>query len=261
MRRLAKLIGLTFIGCYSLLCASVRFFESALLFPAPKSVGFISKAKVIRVPSGTPMLWVPPPPGGAVLVFFHGNADQIANAEFLANAFAEYHFGFAAVEYPGYPNAPGEPSEAAMVEAGERALEHLSGPMGIAKDRLVLFGQSLGTGIAVQLAAKGWGRALVLVTPYTSIVDVAHDAIPYVPMRLLLRNAFDSEALAPSIKQPVMIVHGDRDEVVPYEQGQALGQRFVPPALFVTVPDATHNEALDRLFVFEAIATFVLHRR
>lgn len=262
MKRALIIAVLVTAGCYALICAALVFFEQALVYPVPSSMGRVARAKVIPVPGGTAMLWAAPPAGGgpaaAVIVFFHGNGDQIANSEWLADHLSEYGFGMAAVEYPGYPGMAGTPGEAALIEAGEKALRHLTGPMGIARDRLVLCGQSLGSGVAVQLAARGWGRKLVLITPYTSLLDVASETVPYVPVRWLMRNRFDSAAWAPSVKQPVLVIHGTRDEVVPYAQGETLSALFSPPARFISVADASHNEVWDRQLVYEAVATFIL---
>jgi len=249
-------------GCYALLCVALVSFERDLVYPVPSGLGHVTRAQVITVPSGTAMLWVAPPvgagPAGTIVVFFHGNGDQIANAEWLGDHLNQYGFGLAAVEYPGYPGVSGAPSEASLIEAGELALKHLIGPMGIARERLVLCGQSLGSGVAVQLAARGWGRKLVLITPYTSLVDAAAEMVPGLPLRWLMRNQFDSAAWAPSITQPVLVIHGTDDEVVPHAQGQKLSTLFSPPARFISVPNATHSEVWDRQFVYESVATFIL---
>ena len=142
----------------------------------------------------------------------------------------------------GYPGAPGSPSESSIIWAAEKALEHLTGQMGVGRKRIVLSGQSLGTGVAVRLAASGWGTKLVLLSPYTSMPAVAaRGVLRAFPVRLLMRDRFDSELLAARIDRPVLVLHGSLDEIVPVELGRSLSTRF-PHARFVEVTGAGHND-------------------
>jgi pimeloyl-ACP methyl ester carboxylesterase len=233
---------ITLVAAYLGLCAMLFLFQRALVFPAPRERVEASRGTIVLVPGGTPMLWSAVGGTGPVVVHFHGNGEQIGGLGWLAEALAERQVSFAAVEYPGYPGAPGTPSEVSIVAAAEKALEHLTGPMGIARERIVLSGQSLGTGVAVRLAANGWGTKLVLLSPYTSMPDIAVRGVFRVfPVRLLMRDRFESGALARRIDRPVLVLHGDRDEVVPFDLGQALSARF-PHARFVEVRGAGHND-------------------
>lgn len=229
-------------GAYLGLCAVLFLVQRALVFPAPRDRVDSESGTTVEVPGGTPMLWRSVEGGGPVVVHFHGNGEQIGGLGWLGEALAKRQVSFAAVEYPGYPGAPGAPSEASIVTAAEKALEHLTGPMGVARERIVLSGQSLGTGVAVRLAANGWGTKLVLLSPYTSMTDVAMRGVFQVfPVRLLMRDRFDSEPLAPRIDRPVLVLHGSQDEIVPFDLGQALSARF-PHARFVEVRGAGHND-------------------
>jgi len=175
-------------------------------------------------------------------VHFHGNGEQIASTAWLGEDLARRGVSFAAVEYPGYPGAAGAPSEDGIVAAAEKAIQHLTTTMGVTPERVVLSGQSLGTGVAVVLASRGWGTRTVLLSPYTSLPAVAASGIFRVfPVRLLMRDRFDSEARAPGIRQPVLVLHGDRDEVVPFQLGKALAERF-PRARLVRIEGAGHND-------------------
>jgi pimeloyl-ACP methyl ester carboxylesterase len=229
-------------AAYLGLCAVLFLAQRALVFPAPHEQANAGRGSVVMVPGGTPMLWHPIDGGGPVVVHFHGNGEQIGWLGWLADELARRHVSFAAVEYPGYPGAPGTPSESAIVTAAEIALEHLTGPMGVSRERIVLSGQSLGTGVAVRLAANGWGTRIVLLSPYTSMPAVAaRGALRAFPVWLLMRDRFDSELLAPRIDRPVLILHGSQDEVVPIELGRALSTRF-RHARFVEVTGAGHND-------------------
>jgi len=181
-----------------------------------------------------------------VVVHFHGNGEQIGGATWLGGLFLEQGLGFAAVEYPGYPlvRDQGPPSEAGIISAAEKALSHLVS-MGIAKDRLVLSGQSVGTGVAVAMAEKGWGTRVLLVSPYTTLPDVGARVLPFLPVQLLMRDRFNSLERAPRVAVPVLILHGTRDEVVPFDLGERLSHAF-PQARFVPVQGATHNTMWDQ---------------
>jgi uncharacterized protein len=234
------LLGL--LAGYLGLCALAFAFQARLVFPAPAGgLPVPPGAVLVPVPGGTHLLWWEAPGHGPVVVHFHGNAEQVAGLDGLARAFVARGVSFAAVEYPGYPGAGGAPSEAALLSAAERALAHLAGPRGVARERLVLQGQSLGTGVAVAMAARGWGRRVVLLSPYTSLSDVGARALPWLPVRWLLRDRFDAARWASSVTVPVLVVHGRRDDVIPVELGRAVASRF-RGARVVEVPEAGHHE-------------------
>ena len=126
----------------------------------PHSLGSSSRSCTVNVA---------PPPGGRVVVHFHGNGSNIEREQWFADVWRAHGFGFLAVEYPGYDGV-GEPTEAGLFAAAEKAVARLEARVG--RDNVVLEGQSLGTGVAVHLAALGHGSRLLLLSPYTSIVDV-----------------------------------------------------------------------------------------
>lgn len=214
---------------------------------------------LVEVPGGTHFLWRPVAGDGPVVVHFHGNAEQVSNEAWLAEAFAAQGISFAAVEYPGYAGTAGDPSEASLVAAAVAALAHLTGSLGIAKQRLVLSGQSVGTGVAVAIAAKGWGTRLLLLTPYTALPEVAARVFTWLPVRLLMRDKFDSASRAAEVKVPVLVIHGTDDEVIPFDLGQALAGKF-NAGHFVQIPGGHHNDLWDRPEVVREVMRFVQAR-
>jgi pimeloyl-ACP methyl ester carboxylesterase len=179
-----------------------------------------------------------------VVVHFHGNGDQVSYLSALSQEYARVGVSFAAVEYPGYPGARGQPSEASILSAAEAALRHLTGPMQIPKARIVLSGQSLGTGVALEMAARGWGVQLVLVSPYTSWPAVVGSAFPWLPTGLLIRDRFDSAATAHRVTVPTLVIHGVRDTIVPFEQGQQVASA-IRGARLVAVTGGHHHDVLE----------------
>ncbi|MFO0604366.1 MAG: alpha/beta hydrolase [Polyangiales bacterium] len=224
--------------------------QRKILFPAPPPRALQARAGTLvegRSPQGRRVaaLWSPRPGRDErtwTAAYFHGNGMQLADCAELAPTLHAENFDLFAVEYPGYgPLAGDAPGEAAIVDAADGAMALLRERLGVPPSRTLLLGQSLGTGVAVQLAARGAGARVVLLTPYRSITAMAGELFPWLPVGLLVRDRFDSEALAPSITLPVRVVHGTADEVIPFAHGEALAKRF-PRGEFVRVEGGHHND-------------------
>jgi fermentation-respiration switch protein FrsA (DUF1100 family) len=165
---------------------------------------------------------LPAPPGARTLVHFHNNRETAADAADLARSLHARGLGVLLVEYRGYGLSGGaEPSEEGLYDDAEAALDRLAA-RGVGPERVVLWGTSLGTGVAAEMARRGRGAALVLVTPYTSIPDVVTAAAPFVPGRLLLSQRFDTLGKTAEIRVPTLVIHGDADEIVPFWMGRRL---------------------------------------
>lgn len=119
----------------------------------------------------------------------------------------------------------------------------------------MLQGQSLGSGVAVEMAKRGHGTRLVLITPYTSIVEVGARVFPWLPASLLVRDPFNSAAKAPGLTLPVFIIHGTRDEVIPVDMGQRMGTLF-PNATTRILEGKHHNDVLDRPDILQELVRF-----
>ncbi|MBK7858340.1 MAG: alpha/beta hydrolase [Archangiaceae bacterium] len=234
MKRLLVIAAGTLIAGYLAICALLFTQQRKLIFPAPAS-----KAPAVRR--------IAPGDAGPIVVFFHGNADCAGEQQWLADQLGH---SFVAVEYPGYGALPGSPSEEAIYTAAEAQLQ------GLPRERLVLVGQSIGSGPAVELARRGYGRKLVLLSPFTSLPDAAQLTLPWLPARWLTRDRFDSASKAPGISVPVLVIHGDRDEVVPYPLGARLAPLF-PHGELMTISGAHHNDLWDHREVIERVRAFL----
>jgi alpha-beta hydrolase superfamily lysophospholipase len=252
VKRIVALVGVM-AALYGALVALAFFGQRRLLFPAPK-VGDeprMDDATLTRVtaPSGRTVyaLHVPPKKLGAVtVVHFHGNAEELSAITPLAWAFRRAGLGFFAVEYPGYGLARDyAPSEEALYADAEAALWHLHNGLGVPTESVVLQGQSLGSGVAVEMAKRGHGARLVLISPYTSIPDMAAATLPILPARWLVKDRFDNLQKAPSLTLPVLIVHGSADEVIPFSMGERLSKAF-PTATLYAAKGAHHNDLFVR---------------
>lgn len=250
-------LGVGYLGLAALAFA----FQRSLVFPAPTSGRRPIVAARLHEASGlTPMLWVPPPGDGPVAVYFHGNAEQLADEEWLADDFAAAGVGFFAVEYPGYGLAAGAgaPAEDALLEAAQKGLEHLVA-LGVDRRRLVLVGRSLGTGVAVAMAARGWGARVALLSPYTSLPDVGARQLPFLPVSLLMRDRLDSASRAAAVTVPVLCLHGTKDEVIAFELGSALCAKF-PAGRMAPIEGAHHNDLFEAPGVLPQLLAFVAGR-
>ncbi|PTL85619.1 alpha/beta hydrolase [Vitiosangium sp. GDMCC 1.1324] len=250
-RRMLLLVLATLVIAYVGLCVLVFFNQRQIVFPVPPGAREpkLPGAEFLRIPgpegSTVFALYVPSPEGAPMVVHFHGNGEQLADSAWLAQRFQEAGLGFFAVEYPGYGLAAEQgPSETGIYAAAQTALEHLHNTLGVPRERTVLQGQSLGSGVAVEMAKRGHGSRLVLISPYTSIVEMGARVFPWLPASLLVRDRFDSAAKAPGLKLPVLIVHGTRDEVIPVDMGQRLGTLF-PNASLRILEGKGHNDVLD----------------
>jgi len=270
-------IGIFAAKAYGVLLVAIFFLQRKLVFippgaPAdPKAQG--GDPDVITLPAGpepgaerrAAVFFPPRLPKGPVLVFFHGNADQVGwGPAYLGNYLQDrYGLGLYGVEYPGYGLAqPGSPSETNIYAAAEALLQHLQKGLGVEPEQIVLVGQSIGCAVAVEMARRGFGNRLILLSPFTSLMDMSKALYPFLSpaLRLLpfmLLDKFDNTAKVKSIGMPSLVVHGREDEVVPFSMGQELSEQL-PGARFLPVAGVGHNDVLEREEIIQAVATFCL---
>ena len=167
--------------------------------------------------------WYVPAPGApATLLFFHGNAGSIVHRLDWLPAFRQLGLSALLIDYRGYGQSSGRPSEAAMYADAEAAWRHLTEVRRIAPARIVVFGESLGGAVAAHLAARMRPAALVLHSAFTSAPDLAADLYPFLPARQLSRYAYDTLAAVRALRAPLLVAHSPQDEVVPVAHGRRL---------------------------------------
>lgn len=229
-----------------------RSASRAFLFPA-------SEVPVLAAPDGfvrhtlraadgviVHALELPAPPGARTVVHFHNNRETAEAPAELARSLRALGLGVLLVEYRGYGSSrdAAPSSETGLYLDAEAALDMLAG-RGIGPEHIVLWGTSLGTGVAAEMARRGRGGRLVLVTPYTSIPDVVNGVAPFVPARTLLTDHFDTLSKAGDIRVPTLVIHGDADEIVPYAMGERLS-RAIRGARLVRVEGGRHGDLFMR---------------
>ena len=198
--------------------------------------------------------FVPPgDPEAPVVVVFHGNAGNAGDRVAKFTRLIAGGYGLFLAEYRGYGGNPGTPSEAGLIADGESVLDWLE-ERGFGEARLVLYGESLGSGVAMALAERQRVRAIVLEAPFTSIGAAAQEHYPYVPAKWLVKDRFDNLGRAPGIDLPILILHGEKDRVMPSRHGEAVAEA-APRASLRLFPEAGHNDlfeqgALDQVLDF-----------
>ncbi len=177
------------------------------------------------------------------LLWFHGNAGNInhrlGNIKMLHERVPVNVF---IIDYRQYGRSEGRISEkGTYIDAGA-ALAHLHSRKEINQEKIIFFGRSLGSAVAVELALKEKCRALILETPFTSILEMGKKLYPFLPVSLLLKTKYDSLSKIRNIKVPILIMHGDKDDLVPFEHGKRLYDMANEPKEFYTIPGAGHND-------------------
>jgi len=167
-------------------------------------------------------------PRGALLLS-HGNAGTIENRLDIARFFVESRVSVLLYDYRGYGSSTGSPSEAGTYADARAAWKELVERRGFAPERILLYGESLGGGIAVQLATEVHSAGLILHDTFSSLDDAAAFHYPWLPVRWLLRTHYDNLAKIGRVGAPLFVIHSPDDEVIPFEQGQRLCAAAVEP--------------------------------
>lgn len=242
------------ISFYAVLVGGMYIAQDWMLYPWRELKELPAGRTVVDVAwsGGTvPVLWMPAE--GLAAVWFHGNGEQVAYTVPIGERLNKRDISMGAVEYPGYGYAEGEgTSEATLIAAARAGVDRVRA---LAGRDVACVGHSLGTGVAVAMAAEGRCTHLVLISPFTSVEDVAARRYPFLPVRLLLRDRWDSFARAPQIAVPTFITHGDQDIVVDVSFGRRLAAA-IPQAVYVERAGKGHMDVLDAQ-TFDRIARFL----
>ena len=201
------------------------------------------------------IVWYAPPQRGRPLVlYFHGNAGSLRYRADRFRALTGDGTGLVALSYRGYGGSSGSPSEAGLIADGQAA--YAFAVARVPAERIVVFGESLGTGVAVALAATEPIGRLVLEAPFTSAVDVGARAYWFLPVRFLMKDPFHSDRRIGKVTAPLLVLHGERDHVVPIALGERLFSLANEPKRFVRFPAGTHVD-LDQHGALDAVRSFI----
>lgn len=244
------------LASFAAVCvAGLYFFQRTLIYQpdrsAPSSEAFAQSGfrplHVTTADGVALVFWLRKPalPDGLTLVLFHGNAGHHGDRLFLDAGLRKSGAGFALASYRGYGGNPGTPNEAGLYADGRAILDRLNAE-GIAPGRTVLWGESLGAGVVTRMASERPSfRAVILQAPFTSLIDLGGEIFPLLPVRQLARERYDNLARIGAIAAPLLIVHGEADEVVPVGHGKRLFATANQPKTGVFIPGARHNDLAD----------------
>jgi len=241
------LVGVV-VGYTALLALMYVAQRSLMYFPekvrTPPAAAGLPEAQEIflQTADGEKLIaWHVPPRGEQPLVlYFQGNGGALALRASRFRALIADGTGLLALSYRGYGGSSGSPSETGLIRDAEAAYEFAAARYGTA--RLALWGESLGTGVAVALAAQKPVGHLILQSPFTSAADVGMQSYWFVPVRLLMKDQFRSDLRIGEVTAPVLVLHGDRDNIVPMALAERLYGLINAPKRFVRFPGIGHND-------------------
>jgi fermentation-respiration switch protein FrsA (DUF1100 family) len=244
-----KLIAVCVLYCVA--AGLMYVLQRGLLYPGsdvpgpPAEYGLSDVEEVrIRTADGLDLLawWQEPAPGKPVVLYWHGNGGSLAARAQKFEAFGEHGYGLLMMAYRGYSGNPGKPSQPAMIEDAVRAAEWL----GERTDAPVIYyGESLGSTVAMQLARRIQPRAIIMEGGFDSAAALAQQRYPIFPAALLIKDPWDSLAIAGEINVPVLMVHAVNDKVVPISHGERLFQALSEPKKFIHIADGNHVDLFD----------------
>ena len=173
------------------------------------------------------------------ILFFHGNAGSLENRTYKLNHFKDLNVNFLIIAWRGFSGNEGKPNENGLYKDAKSAIKWLNSK-GITEKNIILYGESLGTGVAVEVAQNKNYAGVILESPYTSMVNVGKKYYPLFPVRFLLKDKFESYKKITNISVPVLIMHGKVDKIVPYAMGEKMYELANKPKFFYSQEYGDH---------------------
>jgi uncharacterized protein len=239
---LAGLYCVLAVGMYAFQRKLIYFPDSTHYTPAEAGLSGVREVS-LHTPDGVKLVaWEAKPASGQpTLLYFHGNAGSLAGRAERIRRFANDGLGVLMLAYRGYGGSEGLPSEAAIVADAQLAHDYLVRG-GTQPSQIVAYGESLGTGVAVQLAASRQVGGVILDAPYTALAAIGQERYPFIPVRLFLTDRFASDQHIAHVRAPILIMHGDRDRTIPLALGERLFAVAPEPKQMRIIKGAGHSD-------------------
>lgn len=251
------------VGIYMGLLAFLYLFQRTLIYIpdntvySPEDAG-VPEMSVIELSTNDGLkinAWYRPPTGPHLptIAYFHGNAGNIANRGFIVRPFLDEGYGVLLLTYRGYSGNPGKPSEEGLYNDARAAMDFLTNE-GVAEQCIVLYGNSIGAAVAIQMATEYKTGAIVLQSPFSTLADVAkiHYAF-FLPFKDLIKDKYDSMSKVDRLHEPVFILHGKNDDIIPPELSRKLLEVLPQPKEAEYIPGRGHND----LFKPDLVINFI----
>lgn len=233
------------LAIYIAVCLFMYVMQRHLIYFPSHELGASKKFSEVKIQTEDHLeltaWYLPGQKNHPTLIYFHGNSGNIAMREDNVASYLQRGMGVLLVEYRGYGGNQGEPTEVGLYRDAEAAYQFILN-QDIASDSIVVFGESLGSAVAIELAKQYPVAAVILQSPLTSVADVGQLHYPFLPIKLLLKDRFNSIEKIDQINAPVIIAHGELDSVVPVRLANQLFSRALQPkALFIYTGKLHHN--------------------
>jgi uncharacterized protein len=263
-RRRWHRIILATVGFYGLACLGLSLLERRISYQPirtrtdPAAVRLVHvNEQSLRTPDGERLIvWrLPAKPGLPTILYFHGNGDPLTYRSGRVGSFEAEGYGVHMMAYRGFSGSTGSPSEDAIVADALLAYDTLRSE-GVAAEDIIIYGESLGTNVALRTALARPAAGLILEAPFTSMIDAWRQFVPLLPVGLMLRDRYDSLSIIGRLTIPLLVLHGRKDRLVAFRLGQQLFAAAPEPKRLEVFPEAGHTNLYDynaiaavRLFV------------
>lgn len=240
---------------YGVLVIFVYFYQRHLQYhpdrgdpgtPKDNGVGEMSVIQLTTDDNVRLHAWFAPPKNkdGKIVVLFHGNAGNLAGRAIKARHFLERGYGVLLSEYRGFGGNPGSPTEQGLYKDGRAALKWLD-DKGYKSGQFVVYGESIGSGVAVQLAMEIQPPYLVLEAPFSSAAEIGKRSYPFLPVDIMMHDRYDNIHKIGKVKSSLLIVHGDEDPTIPIDSARSLFEAANHPKEFCTIAGGGHSDLYD----------------
>ena len=182
------------------------------------------------------------------LVFFHGNAGNLSNRTYKLNQLSKLDLNIIILAWRSFSGNEGEPSEQNLYNDAKKTIDWLNS-RGVKNKNIILYGESLGTGIAVELGQTNQFGGIILESPFTSMINAAKNIYPWLPVKYLLKDKYDSEKKIKNLQIPILIMHGKKDNIVPFKMGKKLYDLANNPKFFYFTENDDHMMTFDEQLV------------
>lgn len=266
--KLAFRSGYCIVAVYLMVVAALWAFEDRLIFHPVKAesrwidppadveyhdVWFVADGNRVHA------RWFPSREAQAAVLFCHSRAGNLSlelDAENVRRWTRDLRCSVLIFDYPGYGRSEGTPSEMGFYAAADAAHDWLTNERGLSESQILIYGRSIGTAVAIEQASRRKPRAVILISPLTSLPNVVYDTVPLVPAQWLMRNRFDSASRIDRVTAPTFVVHGTADRTIPFHQGQTIAARLKTTKQFQVVPNAGHGNCITPAF-FNELKSFL----